>query len=71
MKKSFTRRWLNMTDRKIIKYKTIFVADKAIDEEVNDAILMGWQPFGGLSVTWHNDDETDVSYCQVMVKYEP
>ena len=58
-----------MEQKKIVQYKTIWVKDKCIDEDVNDAIKTGWQPLGGISHVISNE-EPCVMYCQAMVKYE-
>ena len=37
--------------------------------KVNRSIKEGWQPFGGISHLWDEEDQT-YSYCQALVKYE-
>lgn len=58
-----------MNNRKIVNYKTIWVIGQPIDEHVQDAIKTGWQPLGGISHLWDEQDGS-YSYCQAMVKYE-
>lgn len=56
-----------MSERKIVEYYSIW-SHNFIDDEINDRIKNGWQPFGGFSVFM--DGDGDFTYCQAVVKYE-
>lgn len=57
-----------MNERKIVEYMTIGGGNSDIDDKVNEYIIQGWQPFGGISVNL--DDLGDSAlYVQTMVKY--
>ena len=52
----------------ITKYVTLGCTDLyELDEAVNKAIAQGWQPFGGVSIGFTNDNKR--YYVQAMVKY--
>ena len=57
--------------KKIIEYTTIWINgdDEGMGPKVNRSIKEGWQPFGGISHLWDEEDQT-YSYCQALVKYE-
>jgi len=53
-----------MENTKVIDYYVISTMfDDNLAKTVNQFILEGWQPFGGVSIS-------DFRYSQVMVKYE-
>ncbi len=53
--------------KKISKYKTVECQSRRdFDAEVNTLILLGWQPFGGVSFS----ATLTGGYCQAMVQYE-
>ena len=56
-------------NRKIIDYKAVYGESdvKWLNEEVNEMIGQGYQPFGGISVTV--TPEAVVLFAQTMVKY--
>jgi len=55
---------------KIVEYRTILGEDTLeLDESVNHFITEGWQPLGGVAVSYHEDNKIEWLY-QVLVKYE-
>jgi hypothetical protein len=62
---------------KILEYKILADTDiEDLENAVAKQIKNGWQPFGGVSMSfrWDNKGENDYGffrYAQAMVKYQP
>jgi hypothetical protein len=58
---------------KIIEYRTIHeFSQKSHEIKVNQAILEGWQPLGGINVILASPKtSTEFIYSQALVKYRP
>ena len=58
----------------IKEYKIITIIDEwsLLQEMVNELIVVGWEPLGGVSVaTWEADDySTKTEYVQAMIRRE-
>ena len=58
-----------MSDKKIIAYEICSGRDGYVTKIFQERIKLGWQPFGGISITY-DPDRDDFVFAQAMVKYE-
>ncbi len=56
---------------KILRYEVVYAnSEQAFNEQINTMIREGWQPFGGISVSFqHNGQFQQTIYHQAMVEY--
>lgn len=56
-------------EKKIVRYMIVSNDDDSLEVKVKEHLETGWQPFGGVAVTF-NKDEQQWGQWQVMVKYD-